>query len=147
MDVVKRNIEQLRGKVEITSEKGKGSTFSIRLPLTLAIIDGMIIRIGRQRFIIPTITIDQSLRPEPEQISTVLRKGEVINIRGKLIPLIQLGQLFGLTERVDPCETMVVIANCEGRQIGLVVGAGRQVDPAHGWRLQNRFAESLEITD
>ncbi|MCH7813856.1 MAG: chemotaxis protein CheA [Planctomycetes bacterium] len=121
MDVVKRNIDQLRGKVDISSEKGHGSTFSIRLPLTLAIIDGMIIRVGRERFIIPTIAIEQSLRPLPEQITTVQQRGEVVKVRGQLVPLVQLGELFGLTGRLIPSEAMVVIAQCEGRQIGLVV--------------------------
>jgi len=121
MDVVKRNIEQLRGKVEITSKKGHGSTFSIRLPLTLAIIDGMIIRVGSERFIIPTIAIEQSLRPLPEQITTVQQRGEVLNVRGQLVPLIQLGQLFGSTDRVDPADAMVVVAHSEGCLIGLVV--------------------------
>ncbi|MBN2560723.1 MAG: chemotaxis protein CheW [Phycisphaerae bacterium] len=121
MDVVRRNIDQLRGKVEISSELGKGSTFAILLPLTLAIIDGMVIRVGDERFIIPTITIEQALRPLSKQITTVQHKGEVLNVRGRLIPLIQLGALFGLTTHVDPCEAMVVIAHCEGHEIGLVV--------------------------
>jgi len=121
MDVVRRNIEQLRGKVDIVSEVGKGSTFSIRLPLTLAIIDGMVIKVGPERFIIPTIAIEQALRPRREQITTVQKKGEVLNVRGRLIPLIQLGALFNLTGRINPCEAMVVIATTEDRQIGLVV--------------------------
>lgn len=121
MDVVRRNIEKLRGKVDISSEIGKGSTFNIRLPLTLAIIDGMVIQLGNERFIIPTIAIEQALRPLPAQITTVQNKGEVLNVRGRLIPLVQLGALFRLTGRIDPCEAMVVIAHCEGSQIGLVV--------------------------
>jgi len=120
MDVVKRNIEQLRGKVEIRSEKGRGSTFLIRLPLTLAIIDGMIIRVGTERLIIPTIAIEQSLRPTHDQITTVQHAGEVLNVRGQLIPLIQLGELFNLCGRIDPCEAMVVITQCDGKSVGLI---------------------------
>ena len=121
LDVVKRNLEQLRGKVEIQSELGQGTTFLIRLPLTLAIIDGMLVRIGQERMIIPTILIEQSLRPQANQITTVQQRGELIQVRGELCPLIQLGQLFGYSERIDPCQTLVVIAHSEGRKVGLVV--------------------------
>lgn len=121
MDVVRRNIEQLRGKVEINSTLGKGSVFSIRLPLTLAIIDGMVIRVGCERFIIQTIGIKQALKPEPDKITSIQNREQVLNVRGKLIPLIQLGEWFGLTKRVDPCESLVVVAQCDDRQVGLVV--------------------------
>ena len=121
MDVVRRNIEQLRGKVEISSKKGKGSVFSIRLPLTLAIIDGMVIRVGDQRFIIATTMIEQSLRPTPQQITSVQHKGEVLQIRGKLVPLIQLGRLFGNRKKIDPTEAMVIISPTDCGEIGLVV--------------------------
>ncbi|HOW73673.1 MAG TPA: chemotaxis protein CheA [Phycisphaerae bacterium] len=121
MDVVRRNIDQLRGKVEIASEKGKGSTFYIRLPLTLAIIDGMVVSVGRERFIIPTIAIAQALRPVPDQVFTIQQRGEMIQVREQLIPLIPLGILLGLSERVDPCDAMVVICNVDGRPVGFVV--------------------------
>ncbi len=121
MDVVKRNIEQLRGKIEIFSEKGKGSTFQIRLPLTLAIIDGMLVRVGGERMIIPTILIEQSLRPEPNQLTSVQRRGQMLQVRGELCPMIQLGSLFGYCGAIDPCEHLVVIVQCEGQKIALVV--------------------------
>jgi two-component system, chemotaxis family, sensor kinase CheA len=121
MDVVRRNIENLRGKCDITSTLGKGSTFSIRLPLTLAIIDGMVLRVGNQRFIIQTVTVEQALRPSPEQITTVQHKGAVLNVRGRLIPLVPLGPLFNLGEDIDPCNAMVVIAQHAGGEIGLIV--------------------------
>lgn len=121
MDVVKRNVEQLRGKIEIQSELGRGSTFLIRLPLTLAIIDGMLVRVGRERMIIPTILIEQSLRPEPSQITTVQQRGALLRVRGELCPLIQLGALFGSGEPIDPCANLVVIVQCEGQKLALVV--------------------------
>ncbi len=121
MDVVKRNIEQLRGRVEIQSQKGKGSVFTIRLPLTLAIIDGMLVRLGEERFIIATTAIEQALRPTPGQITTVQQRGEVLQVRGRLIPLVQFGQMFGMSPRLDPCSAMVVIAHSDRGQIGLMV--------------------------
>lgn len=121
MDVVRRNVEQLRGKIEIQSEEGKGTTFLIRLPLTLAIIDGMLVQVGSERLIIPTIMIDRSLRPTSEQIHHVQRQGEMLMVRGELYPMIKLGPLFGYTEPVDACDSLVVICQCEGQKIGLVV--------------------------
>jgi len=96
MDVVKKNIHALRGAVEIRSELGKGSCFTIRLPLTLAIIQGMVVRLGRDRYIIPTLSIITTLLPESRQISTVVGRGEILNLRGELIPLIRLQQIFDL---------------------------------------------------
>ncbi len=121
MDVVRRNVEQLRGKIEIQSEKGRGSTFLIKLPLTLAIIDGMLVRVGSERLIIPTILIEQSVRPERKQITSVQKRGQMVQIRGELCPLIQLGALFGYGPPVDPCENQVVIVQCESQKIALVV--------------------------
>ncbi len=122
MDVVRRNIEKLRGKVEIASTKGKGSQFTISLPLTLAIIDGMVVRVGAERFVIPTISIDQSLRPEKDQIFTVQKRGEMLQIRGELCPLVRLDELFAIRqERPAVWETMVVVVIVDGRRIGIVL--------------------------
>jgi two-component system chemotaxis sensor kinase CheA len=121
MDVVRRNIENLRGKCHITSTQGKGSTFSIRLPLTLAIIDGMVLRVGAERFIIQTVTVENALRPTRDQITSVQHKGSVLSARGRLIPLVPLGPLFGFSEYVDPCDAIVVIAQHEGGEIGIIV--------------------------
>jgi two-component system chemotaxis sensor kinase CheA len=121
MDVVRRNVELLRGKIEIHSEKGRGSLFCIRLPLTLAIIDGMLVRVGEGRMIIPTILIEQSLRPGPKQISTVQQRGAMLQVRGELCPLIQLGPLFGCGPPISPCENLVVIVKCEGQKLALVL--------------------------
>ena len=121
MDVVRRNIEQLRGQIEIQSTLGKGTTFSIRLPLTLAIIDGMVIRVGQQRYIIPTLSVVRSVRPAAADLSTVLGRGEMLSLQGKLIPLFRLSRLFDVEgAEQDPTRAIVVIVEDEGRQIGLL---------------------------
>lgn len=94
MDVVRRNIEALRGSVEISSVTGKGSLFTIRLPLTLAIIDGMVVRTRKERYIVPTLSIHTTVKPTPEQLSTVTGKGEILNLRGELIRLVRLSDVF-----------------------------------------------------
>ncbi len=110
MDVVRRNVESLRGRVSIESEPGEGSTFSIHLPLTLAITDGMVIRVGTQRYIIPSVKIHMSLRPEGEALSTVSGRGEMVLIQGELLPVIRLHRLWGISNAVeDPKEGLLVI--------------------------------------
>jgi two-component system chemotaxis sensor kinase CheA len=132
MDVVKRNIEALRGTVEIRSEKGKGSCFVIRLPLTLAIIQGMVVRSGDERYIVPTLSILTTVRPDAEHLSTVVGKGEILNLRGDLVRLIRLGRIFSIPEgslrkTEDSCvdgilnEVVIVVEDAFGRKIGIVV--------------------------
>lgn len=101
MDVVRRNIEALRGKVDIRSTAGKGTIFSMRLPLTMAIIDGMIVRVGKQRYVIPTLSIERSFRPQRQDIHTVVGKGEMAMVRGSLLPIYRLCEVLG-HERNDP---------------------------------------------
>ncbi len=122
MDVVKRNIDKLRGKVEIHSVKGEGTTFTIRLPLTLAVIDGMIVRVGTQKFVIPTLSIVQALAPSPDQIQTVQGKGRILNLRGQIYPLISLKAMLKIhKEREEMNQEMVVIAQAEDQQVGLIL--------------------------
>ena len=71
MDVVRRNIEALRGRIDIQTDRGQGTTFSIRLPLTLAIVDGLLLGVGAERFVIPTFAVRESLRPSAEQVHTL----------------------------------------------------------------------------
>lgn len=120
MDVVKKVIEKLRGKVEINSRSGRGSTFIIRLPLTLAIMEGMLVRVGKEKYIIPALSILESLRPTKEQYSTVERKGEMILSRGTLIPLIRLNEIFNIkSDSFNPWEGLVVVVEHEGRRMCL----------------------------
>jgi two-component system, chemotaxis family, sensor kinase CheA len=117
MDVVRRNVQQLNGRVDISSVLGAGTTFTLRLPLTLAVTDGMLVRVGSERFIVPTVNIQTSLRPVAENLSTVSQKGELLFIRGELIPMFRLHRLFdlaGATE--DPTRALAVVVNgVEGR--------------------------------
>ncbi|MBS0198686.1 MAG: Hpt domain-containing protein [Planctomycetes bacterium] len=95
MDVVRRNIEALRGKIDIRSTAGKGTVFSMRLPLTMAIIDGMVVRVGSQRYVIPTLSIERSFRPQPKDLHSVVGKGEMAMVRGGLLPIYRLHQVLG----------------------------------------------------
>ncbi|ODS34208.1 MAG: chemotaxis histidine kinase [Candidatus Scalindua rubra] len=121
-DVVKKNIEKLRGKVEVTSEEGNGTVFTIKLPLTLAIIDGIVVNVGDTRYIIPTTSIEESIRPKKEEISTIKNQGEVINMRGNLFPLVRLHKLYNIdTTKTNPWEAIVVIVESEGGRFSILV--------------------------
>jgi two-component system, chemotaxis family, sensor kinase CheA len=119
MDVVKKNIEALRGRIDIGSIPGKGTVFTITLPLTLAIIDGQIARIGDERFIVPINTIIRSLKPDQSHISSVQGKGKLFMERGQLIPFVELGKLFGINS--DSTESIVIIVEAENRKCCLQV--------------------------
>jgi two-component system chemotaxis sensor kinase CheA len=121
MDVVRRNIEALRGSVEISSTPGKGTTFSIRLPLTLAIVDGMVVRCATDTYIIPTLAILESIKATAELISTIMGKGRLITVRTELIPLVHLGAVLGRTdESWDITNGIVMIVeDMLGKKLGL----------------------------
>ena len=122
MDVVKRSIEKLRGKVDISTEVGRGTTFTINLPLTLAVIDGMVVRVGEERYIIPTISIVESIKPQKEQFFTVKGKGEMIKVRDELFPMTRLHELFSLSSKSSfPWESLVILVEGEGKRGCLLV--------------------------
>jgi chemotaxis protein histidine kinase CheA len=122
MDVARKSIELLRGKVDFTSEEGMGSIFTIRLPLTLAIIDGMIVRVGDNRYILPTISINESFRPKPEEYFTVKNQGEMIKVRDNLLPLVRLDQIVNVEGAIrDPSDALVVVVENEGQRRCLLV--------------------------
>jgi len=122
MDVVRKNIEAMRGHVNIKSEAGKGSTFTIILPLTLAIIDGMVIKIGKERYIIPTLSVISSIRPNNNEYFTATGKGEMIKFQDNLIPLFRLADYFDIeVKSQNVCEGIVVIVESGLKKLGIVV--------------------------
>jgi two-component system chemotaxis sensor kinase CheA len=122
MDVVKRNIAAMGGTVDIRSAKGFGTTISISLPLTLAILDGMSIKVGEEIYILPLGFVIESMQPVPEDVKEISGKGKVIKVRGEYLPLIPLYQMFDITPRfTDPSEGLVVILETEGRKAALFI--------------------------
>lgn len=129
MDVVRRNIEKLRGTVEIDSQPGAGTTFTIFLPLTLAIIEGLLVAVGGQQFIVPAMSVRESFRPRPGDVTTVHGRGELVDVRGQLLPLLRLGRHLGIETAVsDPTQGIVVVVEAGHDRRGLFVDAlvGRQ---------------------
>jgi two-component system chemotaxis sensor kinase CheA len=122
MDVVKRNVEALNGAISFTSERGKGSRMRIRLPLTMAIIDGLTLRIGTQVVVLPLIEVVESLRPGRAQVQTVLGRGEVIRVRDHAIPLLRLHDVLSIPgAEKDPCRALICIVETRTTPVGLLV--------------------------
>lgn len=122
MDVVRRTVDELRGSIEVTSEEGKGSLISIRLPLTLAIIEGMVLRVGTQRYIVPTLSVTRLLRPDEQEFFSVFERDEMLRVQGSLLAVHRLHDLFGIQDDPSAAEdgVAVVIEN-DGTQTALVV--------------------------
>jgi two-component system, chemotaxis family, sensor kinase CheA len=122
MDVVKQAVGKLRGKIDIESVAGKGSTFFVSFPLTLAIIDGMIVKVGPQYYIIPITAVRQALRPRKEDCISVAGGGEMISATNQLFPLVRLHKLFGIVpEKETPWDAIVLIMESENRLKCLLV--------------------------
>lgn len=127
-DVVKDKIDKLRGRVEVQSKKGEGTTFFMWLPLTLAIVDGMIIKIGSERYIIPTLNVQETFRPKESDCHTVGKNNEMIKVRDNLVPLIRLDEIFGITGNNGSKEPekkmwdrLVVVVENQEKKRGLLV--------------------------
>ncbi len=122
MDVVKKSIDALRGKVDIETELGRGTTFTIRLPLTMAIIEGQIVRIGAAHYVVPIMTIECCLRPTPDQISTIRGRAEMVMVQNQLIPMVRLYRLFGVAPDSEvPWESSLVVVGEDGLRGCLMV--------------------------
>ena len=122
MDVVKRNIEALGGTVSIKTVTGKGTTFTLKLPLTLAIIEGMTVRVGKETYIVPLLSILESIQPKEGTIKTVVEKGELINVRGTYLPMIRMYEVFVLEpEYTNPMKSILLILETEGERVAVMV--------------------------
>lgn len=122
MDVVRRNIRGLGGVVEVTTKMGEGSVFTIRLPLTLAILDGQLVRVGNETYIIPLITIIESLQIKMDQVNAVAGNAEVYKLRNEYIPIVRLYDVFGLVPDSSNLRNgLLVVVEAEGKKIAIFV--------------------------
>jgi two-component system chemotaxis sensor kinase CheA len=122
MDVVKRNIQSMGGHVEISSQAGKGSTTRIVLPLTLAILDGMSVKVGNEIFILPLNFVMESLQPQAEDIYTVANGERVVRVRGEYLPLVALHEVFSVEDaKSEPTQGIVTIMQTEGRRFAMLI--------------------------
>jgi two-component system chemotaxis sensor kinase CheA len=110
MDVVRKHVAKLRGRIDITSVAGKGTTFVIKLPLTMAIIEGLVVGVGEQRYILPIFMVKEMFRPTADALSTVPDGGEMVMVRGSLLPILRLYRRFGvIPTSEDPTESVLVV--------------------------------------
>jgi two-component system, chemotaxis family, sensor kinase CheA len=122
MDVVKRNVEALNGTIGIESSAGRGTRFRIKLPLTLAILDGMSLGVGSHVYVLPLLSIIESFRPAPRAVRTIFGQSEVVEVRGESVPLIRLHSVLGVEGAVeDPWRALIVLVEHDGRRFGLMV--------------------------
>jgi len=122
MDVVRRNIDAMRGRIAIKTVPGQGTTFKITLPLTLAIIDGMLVACGDERYILPTLSVVESMKPDASMLVTQGGSNEMLNMRGSILPLLRLDRMLGAKHGIqDPTQALVVIVEGAGRKVGLLV--------------------------
>lgn len=122
MDVVKRSIESMRGRIRIESTLGQGTTFQMVMPLTLAIIDGMLLSCGQSRYVLPTLSIMESVQPAEDMIRRFADRAPMLHLRGEIMPLVHLGNTLGeMTAKQDPVDGLVVIVEGTRGRYGLVV--------------------------
>ena len=122
MDVVKRNIDSIRGRVEVKSKENEGTKVILRIPLTLAIIDGMIIRLGSSKYIIPIIDIKESFRPRKDQITHLMEGSEIVNMRGQLLPVVRINEIFGVSmDSSDLWDGIIIVVESQERTLCLFV--------------------------
>jgi two-component system chemotaxis sensor kinase CheA len=120
MDVVKRNIVAMGGSLDIRSETGKGTCFAMKLPLTLAVIDGMLVRAGKERYVIPTLSVVRLVEPRRDDVISVLEAHELLQVQGQSIPLLRLTTLFAMDASHDDGQ-LAIIAESDGQRVAILV--------------------------
>jgi two-component system chemotaxis sensor kinase CheA len=129
MDVVRKQVQKLHGRIEIKSTLGSGTQFLLKLPLTLAIIDALIVVVGAQRYLVPIVSVRQIFRPKPDMLSTVHGASEMVLFQGHLLPVVRLHERFNIVPRsTDPCEGLLIVTEAGGKTFCLMVDdlLGRQ---------------------
>ena len=122
LDVVRRNIESLRGHIGVATRSGHGTTFTLRVPLTLAILDAMLVRVGRQQYLLPTVAIQRSFRPQPGSVSRAAGRAEMVMFHDELYPLFRLHKLFNVEGAVaDPERAMLLLIEGANKRCALLV--------------------------
>ncbi len=122
MDVVKKNVEKLSGRIDIKTSEGNGSSMVIRIPLTLAIIDGMLVQVGESKYTVPTLSIKRSLRYKEDQVTYSPEGNAILRLDDKFIPIIRLGKLFEHEDAVDKLEDgILIVVDDGGNQIALLL--------------------------
>ncbi len=123
LDVVRRNVGALNGSIKVESQPGQGTRFLIRLPLTLAIVDGMRVGVGAETYILPLASILECIRPGAASVRAIAQQGHVVEIRGEYLPLVALGRLFGVEAAAGPEQGIAVVLEADGNRIALLVDA------------------------
>lgn len=129
MDVVRKHIHKLRGRIEISSAPGQGTRFVLRLPLTLAIIDGLVVVVGQERYIVPIFAVREMFKPAPEMIFSVEGRCEMALVRERLLPVVRLAETLGVEPRSrEVCDGLLIVGECQEKRFCLLVDelAGKQ---------------------
>lgn len=147
MDVVKNAILDLNGNISIHSEEGKGTSIKLHLPLTLAILDGMLVDAGKEKYIVPTLSILEIFRPEPQHLKSISARGEVVAFRDEYIPMLRLSEIFGIKEaQQNPCQAELIAVQSLGMKAALLVDTVLEQFQVVLKSLQKNFKKIPNIT-
>ncbi|MEL6214720.1 MAG: chemotaxis protein CheA [Pseudomonadota bacterium] len=147
MDVVRRNIADLGGHVSVKSERGVGSTFTIRLPLTLAILDGQLVRVGQESYIVPLVSIVETIQSGNENISQVAGDSELFRLRDEYLPVLRLHELFGIeADSTEIDDGLLVVAEANGQRVGIFVDDLQEQQQVVIKSLESNFRQTAGIS-